>query len=107
MFSPIIRSTWLYLQYLLTFTNVAAAGWCLGRVVTTVRTLPSHQPGDVFAHHQEHLAVFTVSVNVHQCRCRRLVSWKSCNYSSNSSKSPAGRCFRPSSGALGCIYSIC
>jgi hypothetical protein len=27
MFSPIIRSTWLYLQYLVVFTQVAA-GWC-------------------------------------------------------------------------------
>jgi hypothetical protein len=26
MFSPIIRSTWLYLQYLVVFTQVAAAG---------------------------------------------------------------------------------
>ena len=29
MFSPIISSTWLYLQYLVVFTKVAA-GWCLG-----------------------------------------------------------------------------
>jgi hypothetical protein len=29
MFSLIIRSTWLYLQYLVVFTQVAA-GWCLG-----------------------------------------------------------------------------
>jgi len=28
MFSPIIRSTWLYLQYLVVFTQVAV-GWCL------------------------------------------------------------------------------
>jgi hypothetical protein len=28
-FSPIIRSTWLYLQYLVVFTHVAAS-WCLG-----------------------------------------------------------------------------
>jgi hypothetical protein len=27
MFSPVIRSTWLYLQYLVVFTQVAA-GWC-------------------------------------------------------------------------------
>jgi len=27
MFSPIIRKTWLYLQHLVMFTNVAA-GWC-------------------------------------------------------------------------------
>jgi hypothetical protein len=31
MFSSIIRSTWLYLQYLVVF-NQAAAGWCLGWV---------------------------------------------------------------------------
>ena len=29
MILPIIRSTWLYLQYLVLFTQVAA-GWCLG-----------------------------------------------------------------------------
>jgi len=29
MFSPIIRSTWLYLQHLVVFTHVAA-GWCHG-----------------------------------------------------------------------------
>jgi len=28
MFSPIIRSTWLYLQHLVVFTQVAV-GWCL------------------------------------------------------------------------------
>jgi hypothetical protein len=27
VFSPVIRSTWLYLQYLVVFTQVAA-GWC-------------------------------------------------------------------------------
>jgi len=31
MFSPIIRSTWLYLQYLVVFTQVVA-GWCLGHL---------------------------------------------------------------------------
>jgi len=29
-----------------------------------------HVSGDVFAHHQEHLTVFTASGNIHQCRCR-------------------------------------
>jgi len=33
MFLPIIRSTWLYLQYLLVFTQ-DAAGCCPGRVET-------------------------------------------------------------------------
>jgi len=33
MFSPIIRSTWLYLQYLVVFTQVAA-GWCLECIET-------------------------------------------------------------------------
>jgi hypothetical protein len=33
MFSPIIRSTWLYLQYLVVFTQ-DAAGLCLGWVET-------------------------------------------------------------------------
>jgi len=29
-----------------------------------------HVSGDVFAHHQEHLTVFTVSGSVHPSRCR-------------------------------------
>ena len=39
MFSLIIRSTWLYLQHLVIFTNVAA-GWCRGWV--GVPTHPWH-----------------------------------------------------------------
>jgi len=39
MFSPIIRSTWLYLQHLVIITNVAA-GWCHGWVPTH----SGHQP---------------------------------------------------------------
>jgi len=35
-----------------------------------------HILGDVFAHHQVHLTVFTVSGSVHQSCCR-LVSWMS------------------------------
>jgi hypothetical protein len=38
-----------------------------------------HVSGDVFAHHQKHLTVFTASGNIHQFRCR-----------SNSSMTPAG-----------------
>jgi len=90
MFSPIIRSTRLYLQHLVLFTQVAA-GWCHGWVET-------HVSGDVFAHHQEHSTVFTASGIIHPSCCP-LVSWMSCN-------SCFGRCFRPSSGALNCIYSI-
>jgi hypothetical protein len=37
-----------------------------------------HVSGDVFAHHQEHLTVFTVSGNVHPWCCR-MVSWMSLN----------------------------
>jgi len=68
MFSPIIRSTWLYLQYLVVFTQVAA-GWCPEWVETEICGLCGliyysksalHVSGDVFAHHQEHLTVFTV-----------------------------------------------
>jgi hypothetical protein len=33
-----------------------------------------HVSGDVFAHHQEHLTVFTVSGSIHPSSCR-LVSW--------------------------------
>jgi len=29
-----------------------------------------HVSGDVFAHHQEYLTVFTASRSIHQCRCR-------------------------------------
>ena len=32
--------------------------------------LPLHVSGDVFAHHQEHLPVFTVSGSVHPSYCR-------------------------------------
>jgi len=39
MFSAIIRSTWLYLQHLVVFTQVTA-GWYLG----WVETHPRHQP---------------------------------------------------------------
>ena len=35
-----------------------------------------HVSGDVFAHHQEHLTVFTVSGSIHTSCCR-LVSWMS------------------------------
>jgi len=40
--------------------------------------LALHVSGDVFAHHQEHLTVFTVSVSIHPSCCR-LVSWMSWN----------------------------
>jgi hypothetical protein len=43
-----------------------------------------HVSGDVFAHHQKHLAVFTVSGSVHSSSCR-LVFWMNtiryCEYS--------------------------
>ena len=42
MFSPIIRSTWLYLQLLVVFTQVVA-GWCHGWVEIAVPTHPRHQ----------------------------------------------------------------
>jgi hypothetical protein len=48
-----------------------------------------HVSGDVFAHHQEHLNVFTASDIVHWYCCR-LVSWMSWNGSSISSMTPAG-----------------
>jgi hypothetical protein len=35
-----------------------------------------HVSGDVFAHHQEHLTVFTISNDIHPSFCR-LVSWTS------------------------------
>ena len=41
MFLTIIRSTRLYLQYLVVFTQVAA-GWCIGWVEASVSTHPRH-----------------------------------------------------------------
>ena len=38
-----------------------------------------HVSGDVFAHHREHLFVFTAFGSIHSSRCR-LVSWMSRNY---------------------------
>jgi len=35
-----------------------------------------HVSGDVFAHHQEHLTIFTVSGSIHPSCCQ-LVSWMS------------------------------
>ena len=104
MFSPIISSTWLYLQYLVVFTQVAA-GWCLeekpaGSNCKSTGDLGEgmsdetlyyyhennqqdalyrliyysksalHASGDIFAYHQEHLTVFTVSGSVHPSCCR-------------------------------------
>jgi len=46
MFSPIIRSTWLYLQYVVVFTQVAA-GWCLEWVETAVSAHSRHRPKHV------------------------------------------------------------
>jgi len=85
-----------YLHHLVIFT-IVAAGWCHEWVGTTAL----HVWGDVFAHHQEHLIVFTSSGNIHHCRCRLVscMSW-------NDSSACLGRCFRPSSGALDCIYII-
>jgi len=40
--------------------------------------LALHVSGDVFAHHQEHLTVFTASGSIHSSRCQ-LVSWMSWN----------------------------
>jgi len=44
-----------------------------------------HVSGDVFAHHQEHLTVFTVSGSVHPSSCRRVS-----RMSFNSFEIPAG-----------------
>jgi len=41
-----------------------------------------HVSGDVFAHHQEQLTVFTASGSIHPSRCR-LVSWMSWNSSAS------------------------
>ena len=96
MFSPIIRSSWLFSQYLLVFTQVAA-GWRLGWVETYIHIFS----GDVFAHHQEHLILFTVSGSTDPSSCW-LVSWMSWSihtYILNLSNTPA-------SSYLGEYYQI-
>jgi hypothetical protein len=91
IFSPIIRSTWLYLQYLVVFTEVPA-GWCLGWVQTQFYLIQDMFRGNIFAHHQEHLTLFTVSGSTHPGSCW-LVSWMSWN------------CFIPSKTCFGAIFS--
>ena len=46
VFSPIIRSTWLYLQLLILPTDIAA-GWCHGWAGTAVPSHPWHQPAAI------------------------------------------------------------
>ena len=46
MSSPIIWSTWLYLQHLILFTEIAA-GWCHGWDGTAVPSHPWHQPAAI------------------------------------------------------------
>jgi hypothetical protein len=102
-----------------------------------------HVKGDVFAHHQEHLTVFTVSGTIHPSCCRLVSWWVETPFQLymframfsliirstwlylqylvftqvaagwcldelklRFSSTCFGRCFRPSSGALDCIYSI-
>jgi hypothetical protein len=48
-----------------------------------------HVSGDVFAHHQEHLTVFTAS-DINHRYCCQLVSWMRWNCCSISSVTPAG-----------------
>jgi len=74
-----------------------------------------HVSGDVFAHHQEDLTVFTASGNVHQCRCtvgvmdgleltNKMQLCRLIYYSLSALHVSGG--FRPSSGGLDCIYII-
>jgi hypothetical protein len=72
MFSPIISITSLYLLYLVVFTQVGA-GCCLEwdepepcklKIIYN-STLAVQVKSDVFAHHQEHMTVFTVTGSVH------------------------------------------
>ena len=69
-----------------------------------------HVSGDVFAHYQGHLTVFTVSDSVHPGFCR-LVSWMSWNwcrliYFSLSALHVSGDFFPQSSGALDCLQYL-
>jgi hypothetical protein len=58
-----------------------------------------HVSGDVFAHHQEHLTVFTVYGSVRPSCCQ-LVSWMSWNWTISVDRRVN------TSGALDCIYII-
>ena len=51
MFSPIIRSTRLYLQHLVVFTNVAA-GWCHGWSGTLFQSIHDTSCSDIVKHYQ-------------------------------------------------------
>jgi hypothetical protein len=68
MFKPIIKSTWLYLQYLVVFTQQDE----LYRIIYLFQ-VNSTCFGRSFAHHQEHLTVFTASASVHPS-CYRLAA---------------------------------
>jgi hypothetical protein len=61
-------------------------GIILVNLLLLVTSSVLHVLGNVFAHHQEHWTVFTVSGSVHPSCCW-LVSW----VGFNSSKTPAGR----------------
>jgi hypothetical protein len=52
-----------------------------------------HVSGDVFAHYQEDLTVFTASGNIHQC-LSRLVSWKIWNSSMTPAVSDIGEYYQ-------------
>ena len=54
MFSPIIRSTWLYLHYLVVFTQVAAAGSNLGEHYQILQ-IQSSAPDDGRKHRLKHV----------------------------------------------------
>jgi hypothetical protein len=70
MFSPIIRSTWLYLQYLLVFTQVAA-GWCPEWVETELCRLwdvyytPYNLHSSVLTHSGHQPAATWVNTNIY------------------------------------------
>jgi len=138
MFSPTIRSTWLYLEYVVVFTQIAA-GWCLWWVMyiyqtnenkftlslCTVRQGIAHKFNSrCLCAVDRHMRLWVYSDN----RFGDSVSvpyWQEtfrilrCSYESNKldatiqvtflflvSSTCFGQCFRPSSGALDCIYSI-
>ena len=74
-FSPIIRSTWLYLQHLVVFPQVVA-GWCHGWA-----THPRHQPAATWVN------------TIRYCKYRQVLLMMGENIArnmSNSSKTPAG-----------------
>jgi len=83
MFSSIIRITWLYLQLLVIFTQVAA-GWCLGWIgskfqlihdINCVSTHPWHQLAATWVNITRSCKYSQVSLRMGENLARNMYSW--------------------------------